>query len=200
MQRFHKRRRAKIRWIGSRIDVSLILQSLEEKMRGGPIAMLVVCLVLAGCQRPGQNVYNAREVGRASLVNFGTVVAMREVNVQGQNTGAGAAVGAAAGGIGGSQIGQGGGNAAAALGGVVVGALVGALVEQAAANRTATEYVVTMQTGVTLTLVQDHNEGEAPINVGDRVMVQLSGGKQRVLPAGALPTEIKRPQGIKVVD
>jgi outer membrane lipoprotein SlyB len=169
-------------------------------MKATVIAALGVCLALSGCQRPGQNVYNYNEVGRAALVNFGTVVSVREVNVQGQNTGAGGVVGAAAGGIAGSQIGRGGGNAAATLGGVVVGAIAGAMIEQAAANRTATEYVVTMQTGVTLTLVQDRTEGDAPINVGDRVMVQLSGGKQRVLPAGALPTEIKRPQGIKVVD
>jgi outer membrane lipoprotein SlyB len=169
-------------------------------MRATFVALMLTCLLLAGCQRPGQNVYSAREVGRTSLVNFGTVVAVRDVNVQGESSGLGGAAGAAAGGIGGSQIGRGGGNAAATLGGVVAGALIGALVEQAAANRTATEYVVTMQTGVTLTLVQDRNEGEAPINVGDRVMVQLSGGKQRVLPAAALPTEIKRPEGIKVTD
>jgi outer membrane lipoprotein SlyB len=56
------------------------------------------------------------------------------------------------------------------------------------------------QTGATLTLVQDRTDGDAEIRPGDRVMVQLSGGKQRVLPANALPTQIKRPAGIKVVD
>ncbi len=164
------------------------------------LALLVCCGFLAGCQRPGQNVYSASEVGRTALVNFGTVITAREVNVQGQNTGAGGLVGGAAGGIAGSQIGRGGGNAAATLGGVVVGAIAGALIEQAAANRTATEYVVTMETGATLTLVQDRTDGDAEIRPGDRVMVQLSGGKQRVLPANALPTQIKRPAGIKVVD
>ena len=157
-------------------------------------------LVVAGCQRPGQNVYSYSEVGKASLVNFGTIVAVREVDVQGQNTGAGALVGGAAGGIAGNQIGRGGGNAAATLAGVVIGGVAGALAEQAAANRKALEYTVTLQTGATITVVQDHNEGERVLQPGDRVMVQVAGGTQRVLPADNLPTEIKRPAGITVTD
>jgi hypothetical protein len=35
---------------------------------------------------------------------------------------------------------------------------------------------------------------------GDRVMVQVSGTYQRVLAAGSLPEEIKRPMDLKVVD
>lgn len=157
-------------------------------------------LFILGCSHPGQNTYSYSEVGKSSLVNFGTVISVREVAVQGQNTGAGAMVGGAGGGIAGSQIGHGGGSAAAALGGVVVGAVIGAVAEQALANRKATEYIVTLETGATLTVVQDHNEGEQAINPGDRVIVQMSGGTQRVLPASQLPTTIKRPQGLKVVD
>lgn len=163
------------------------------------IGMLCI-LGLGACQRPGQNVYSYSEVGKASLVNFGTVVAVRDVDVQGKNTGAGALAGAAGGGIAGSQIGSGGGNAAATLAGVVIGGVAGAVAEQAMANRKAVEYTVTLETGATITVVQDHNEGERVIKPGDRVMVQVSGGTQRVLPADQLPTQIKRPQGIKVVD
>ena len=64
----------------------------------------------------------------------------------------------------------------------------------------ATEFIVTLETGQTITVVQDHAEGDAPLNVGDRVMVQIMGRNQRVLPAGALPTEVQRPQGVKLVD
>jgi outer membrane lipoprotein SlyB len=162
------------------------------------IALCVIFLV--GCQRPGQNVYSYSEVGKASLVNFGTVVAVREVDVQGQNTGAGAAIGATGGAIAGYELGRGGGTAAATLGGAVIGGVIGALAEQAAANRKAIEYTVTLETGATMVIVQDHNEGEQPIKPGDRVMVQVTGGTQRVLPANSLPTEIKRPAGIKVTD
>jgi outer membrane lipoprotein SlyB len=168
--------------------------------RGKLLAVLLSALLLAGCQRPGQNVYSASEVGKASLVIFGTIVAVREVAVKGKNTGLGAAAGGAAGGIIGNQFGRSGGSAAATLAGVVIGGIAGALAEQAAANRTATEYTITLENGVTMTVVQDHNEGERVLKPGDRVMLQVSGGVQRVLPADQLPTEIKRPKGIKVID
>lgn len=161
---------------------------------------LFFALSLAACQRPGQNTYSYAEVGRASLVNFGTVLAVREVNVQGKNTGAGGLVGAAGGGIAGSQFGRSGGNAAATLAGVAVGAVAGALAEQAMSNRTALEYTVILENGVTMTIVQDHNEGEQQLPPGSRVMVQVTGGTQRVLPATNIPTEVKRPVGIKVID
>ncbi len=161
---------------------------------------LLGVLFLGACANPGQSVYSYKEVGKSTLVNFGTVVATREVDVRGKNTGIGAAVGAAGGGIGGNQVGQGAGQAAATIGGVVLGALIGAAIEQSLANRKATEFLVTLETGSTITLVQDRNEGDAAIQPGDRVMVQLSGGTQRVLPAGHLPTEIKRPQGLEVRD
>lgn len=163
-------------------------------------AILAALAALAGCQRPGQNVYSYSEVGKASMVNFGTVVAVREVDVQGQNTGAGAAIGAAGGGIAGNALSGGNFKAGGTIAGVIVGGVIGALAEQAAANRTAAEYTITLETGATITVVQDHNDGEAPISPGDRVMVQVSGGTQRVLPANALPTEINRPKGIKVID
>ena len=161
----------------------------------------IVCVLVAtGCQRPGQNVYSYSEVGKASEVIFGTVLAVREVDVEGQNTGTGALVGAAAGGIAGNQIGHGGGSAAATLAGVVIGGIIGALAEQAATNRKALEYTVTLQTGATITVVQDHNEGERVLQPGERVMLQVVGGTQRVLPATDLPKEIKRPAGITVTD
>jgi len=165
------------------------------------IILGALCILsLASCQRPGQNVYNYNEVGKTSVVNFGTVVAVREVNVQGQNTGLGAAAGAAAGGIAASQIGHGGGKAAATLGGVLIGGAVGALTEQLAANRKALEYTVTLETGTTITVVQDHNEGEKVIKPGDRVMVQVSGGTQRILPADGMPTQIQHPEGIHITN
>lgn len=161
---------------------------------------LAFALVIGGCQRPGQNVYNYNEVGRSSLVNFATILAVREVNIRGKNTGLGAGVGAAAGGIAGSGMGRGSGRAGAMLAGAVIGGIAGALAEQAAANRMGLEYTLILETGVTMTVVQDRNEGERVFKPGDRVMLQVSGGTQRVLPADHLPTQIKRPLGIKVLD
>lgn len=161
---------------------------------------LVVALMITGCARQSQNTYRYDEVGRTSAVTFGTVVAVRPVDIIGQNTGLGAGLGATAGAGVGSQIGQGTGNAWAILGGVIIGAVAGAAAEQAISDRTGVEYTVTLESGVTLTVVQETPEGERILGVGERVIVQNSGGYQRVLPAAHLPTEIHRPQGIKVID
>jgi len=164
-----------------------------------PLLFLVI-LAVAGCQRPGQSAYSAREMGRGALVNFGTVVAVREVAVIGENSGAGAGIGAVTGGIVGSRFGSGGGNVAATLGGALAGAIVGAMAEQAANDRTGIEYTVTLETGATMTILQEKNAGDRVLPPGSRVMVQVSSGYQRVLPADSLPTEIQRPQGIRVLN
>lgn len=164
-------------------------------------AMVVLAVAsLAGCQNQGQSVYRFHEVGRANVVNFATVLAVREVGIQGQNTGTGAAVGSLAGGMVGAQIGSGSGNTAATLAGLVVGGIAGAMAEQAAANRRGLEYTVTLENGATLTVVQDVNVADRILQPGERAMIQMAGGFQRVLPADNLPTAIRRPVGVRVID
>lgn len=164
------------------------------------VALLAV-VILAGCaQRQSQNVYKYDEVGKASAVTFGTVVSSREVDITGKNTGTGALVGAVAGAGAGSYVGSGSGSAWAAGAGLLAGALIGAAAEQAMADRTGVEYVVLLESGVVLTVVQDIGKQEGRLPDGLRVMVQNTGGYQRVLPAEHLPTEMSRPKGIKVID
>lgn len=165
------------------------------------VTALAVVSTMGGCARnQSQNVYRYDEVGQATAVSFGTVISSRQVDIVGKNTGAGALVGAAAGAGAGSYVGNGSGSVWAAGAGLLVGAIAGAAAEQAAADRTGIEYIVTLETGVTLTVTQDIGKSETVIPAGTRVMVQNTGGYQRVLPATNLPTEIARPQGIKVVD
>lgn len=178
-----------------------------EKARGDSMrkvavlaSVLVVALMFSGCARQSQNTYRYDEVGRSSAVSFGTIVAVRPVDIIGQNTGLGAGLGATAGAGVGSQIGQGTGNAWAVVGGVIIGAVAGAIAEQAVADRTGVEYTVTLESGVTLTIVQETPQGERILGAGERVIVQNTGGYQRVLSATHLPTQIKRPAGIKVID
>jgi outer membrane lipoprotein SlyB len=164
------------------------------------LACAAVLALVSGCVNQGQSRYMEAEVGKASLVEFGTVVASRQVEIKGQQSGAGAAVGGAAGGIAMAGVGSGSGNAAAILGGVVVGAVAGAMAEQAMKDRYGVEYVITLQNGKTITIVQEQIKGDVIFRAGDRVMVQASGTFQRVLPADSLPTEINRPKGIQVKD
>jgi outer membrane lipoprotein SlyB len=83
---------------------------------------------------------------------------------------------------------------------VLIGGLAGAATEQAIADRRGLEYTVTLQSGTTLTIAQERNAGERVLQPGERVMVQMSGAHQRVLPADQLPAEIKRPVGVTVRD
>ena len=157
-------------------------------------------VLLTGCPYSTQNRYNYTEVGRVNVVEFGTVVNARQIDITGRNTGGGALLGAGAGGAAGAQFGSASGGVAAGLGGAALGAVAGAVIEQALQNRTGMEYTVTLQNGKTVTIAQNIGENDAIFQNGDRVMVQVNGEYQRVLPANALPTEIKRPKGINVVD
>jgi outer membrane lipoprotein SlyB len=165
---------------------------------GAFAAACVFIVALGGCQRPSQNTYRAEEVGKSSAVSFGTVLAIREIDIIGRNTGAGALGGGAVGAGAASYVGS--GNAWAIGGGLLAGAIIGALAEQAMADRKGLEYTVILESGVTLTVTQEKASDDTPIAKGDRVIVQNTGGYQRVLPAATLPTAVKRPQGIKVVD
>jgi outer membrane lipoprotein SlyB len=108
------------------------------------------------------------------------------VQITGENSGAGALLGAGGGAAAGAQFGRSGGNVAAALGSAAIGAVVGFAAEQALSNRNGIEYTITLSNGKTITIAQNQDAKDAVFNVGDRVMVQVSGTYQRVLPASHL--------------
>lgn len=157
--------------------------------------------LLAACQaRDSQHQYDYSEVGKSRVSEFGTVIRAREVDIRGENTGTGALAGATAGGVGGYQFGNGQGQMGATLGGAVIGALAGAAIEQAVSDRKGIEYTVVKENGKTVTSVQNLEKGDRIFKAGERVMVQMTGSYQRILPAGDLPTEMNRPKGITFKD
>ena len=164
------------------------------------IASALLLTLLSACQHPGQNRYGYQDVGKATSVQFGTVISLRPVDITGKNTGTGALIGAAAGAGGASYIGSGTGSIGAALAGALIAGLAGHMTEQALSDRTGVEFVVTLEKGETNTIVHNKVEGDPEIKEGQRVMVQTSGDYQRVLPAEKLPTKVKRPKKIQVED
>lgn len=170
-------------------------------MKDKAIAITLMASLAACATPPGQSQYSAAQVGQSVQSEFGTVVSARNVGITGQSSGLGGAVGAGVGAGAGSYVGDGSGGLWAIAAGALIGLAAGAMAEQAAADSVGIEYVITMQSGVTLTIVQNQNKGDRVLGAGDRVIVQTSGaGYQRVLPAAALPTEIERPVGISVKD
>lgn len=165
------------------------------------IASLFIATSLTACAKnPSQNTYNYNEVGQSVIVEFARVVAVKEVDIQGRNTGTGARAGALAGGTGGYQMGNGNGQVGGLIAGVIVGAVAGHIAEQELANKKGYEYVVVTEHKETKTIVQYQDEKDVVFKNGDRVMVQTKGTYQRVLPTDNLPDQIKPPKGIKIVD
>ncbi|HQS83505.1 MAG TPA: hypothetical protein PLY23_01145 [Alphaproteobacteria bacterium] len=165
--------------------------------------LLLACLAVAslsGCTKPGQNQYSHKDVGQSTLVEFGTVLAVRNVDIIGENTGVGALIGAGTGAGAGSYLGGGTGNVWAIAGGALIGAAAGAFAEQGISDGPGIEYAIIKENGQTVTIVQNKKEGDIMFPVGSRVLVQISGSYQRVLPADNLPEQIKRPKGIKIID
>jgi len=159
---------------------------------------LASTLMLTACQHPGQNNYGEFDVGQNIETQFGTIIKMRPVDITGQNTGTGASVGALAGMTAGSTVGQGDGQIVGMLAGALIGGIAGAVVEQEMKDRKGIEYVIVLHNKKTITIVQNLKKDDEPLHKGQRVIVQTSGGYNRVLPAEDLPTQVKRPKAIEV--
>ena len=144
-------------------------------------------MTVASCARqisPG--VYEGAYVGTATETYTGTVQSARFVMVQEdellQDNTIGAGIGGLAGGLAGREVGEGWGKVAATAGGALAGAAVGALAQRSLQRQEAMEYIVSMDDGSLMTIVQ----GTQPqIPVGRRVYVQIGDrGQSRVVPAG----------------
>lgn len=144
------------------------------------IAVAALAATLAGCQtRESANVYGKHEAGREQLVRFATVEAVRNVRIQGSQSGIGGAAGGIVGGIAGSSVGQGRGSAVGAVLGGVAGGVAGNTIENRATEKDALEITVRLDSGELRAIVQ---EADVPLQPGQRVRLLTSGGITRVTP------------------
>lgn len=164
-------------------------------------AAIIPLIMVSACATPsGQNQYQSNEVGVSTIVQFATVLDVREIGITGKNSGGGALAGGALGATAASSAGSGSGQLAAIIGGAVVGAVAGHAAEQGLANSKGYEYTLITENGVPMTVAQNHNKSDRVLQKGERVIIQTSGSYQRVLPAEHLPEQVQRPKGISVVD
>jgi outer membrane lipoprotein SlyB len=160
--------------------------------------LLVASLLVAGCARSSSSTYEAVDVGRTIETAQGAIVASRPVQIKGEPGKAGPVAGAAIGGAGtGLAMGGASGSGWAAILGAVIGAGIGYVAEQQMSNREGIEYIVQMDDGRTVTIVQNREEEEQPLADGTPVLVQYSGKYTRVL---AAPPGTKRRGGGGWVD
>ncbi len=131
------------------------------------LVILVLTLTACASSRSGQ-VYTRDQARTSHTVEYGTVTAATQVQIEGTKSGIGTAAGGAAGGVAGSSIGGGRGRVLGAIAGAVVGGLAGSAAEEGITRKTGLEITVQLDSGEILAVVQ---EADVAFRVGDRVRV-----------------------------
>lgn len=143
------------------------------------LTTVVGVLVLSGCAGTSNstNVYGARQTMGEQSVRMGVVESVRNVMIDGGQSGVGTLGGAALGGLAGSTVGQGKGSIAAAIGGAIAGGVLGEHAEQSMSSKPGLEITVKLDNGALTAITQAADE---QFNVGDRVRLLSDGRTTRV--------------------
>ena len=137
--------------------------------------------VLAACSTTSPDVIQKGDAQRMSQVQDGTVLSVRPVVVEGNQSGVGAAAGGVAGGVAGSTVGGHREHAVVGVLGAVAGAVVGNAVERMSTREEAVEVLVQLRNGERRAIVQA--KGNETLVAGDAVILVSTGGKTRVMRA-----------------
>ncbi len=142
-------------------------------------------LTLAGCANTAPysgNVYSGNQATAAQNVTFGTITALRQVQIQADSRAGGllgSGGGAVIGGMLGNQVGGGTGRQLATVAGVIGGAVAGTAIEESANRMAAWEMEIRQDNGQNVVIVQ---KAEQNFQVGQRVRIIGSGNNVSVAP------------------
>ena len=142
------------------------------------LALCAVAMV-SGCAQRGLGGadYSRSQVRGEQTVRIGVVESVRDVRIDGRDSGVGTAAGAVLGGIAGSEVGKGRGSVAGAVAGAVVGGIIGQSIEKSNSDRRGIEVTVKLDSGKIIAITQEADE---VLRVGDRVRVLSGQGATRV--------------------
>jgi outer membrane lipoprotein SlyB len=159
------------------------LRPLPRHLRPGLLA-LALAAALAGCSTTSPDVVQRGDAQRLATVQDATVLAVREVVVDGTQSGAGATAGGVVGGALGSTHGSGGAETlAVGVLAAVAGAVIGHAVERGATREQALELLLQMPSGERRAIVQAR--GSEEFRPGDAVLLVHTAGRARVTRAPA---------------
>jgi outer membrane lipoprotein SlyB len=152
------------------------------------IILAAAVLALAACSTTSPDVVQRGDAQRLSQVQDATVLSVRPVVVEGQQSGVGAASGGVVGGIAGSTRG-GSSRESAAIGvvGAVAGAVIGNAVERFGTREDALEILIQLRNGERRAIVQA--KGQEEFQPGEAVILVTTGGRTRVTKAPAAPSQ-----------
>jgi outer membrane lipoprotein SlyB len=153
---------------------------MKRLMQNGFLALAVSLLV--ACASSSPDVIQRGDAQRLSQVQDGVVLAVRNVVVDGSQSGVGAAVGGVTGAVAGAT--RGGSSAESNVIGLLVGvagAVAGNAIERMATREDAVEVLVQLKGGERRAVVQA--KGEQTLMPGDAVILVTTGGKVRIAKA-----------------
>jgi outer membrane lipoprotein SlyB len=162
--------------------VKFHMPMLSQPLRSTAIASaLLASVVLVGCQSnpPVGDTVRRNEVQNMQSTEFGVVTQVRPVNIQPNSTALGTTTGAVVGGAAGSNLGSSSfSNTVGAVGGAVAGGMAGNAVQSNAGARQGVEVTVRLDSGRTVTVIQEGSPDA--FRPGDRVRVTSDGQNTRV--------------------
>lgn len=144
-------------------------------------------VALSGCATSSPDVISRSDAQRMSTVVDATVLTVRNVTVEGNQSGTGAVAGGVVGAIAGSSVGGRRESSAIGVLGAVAGAVVGNAIERTTTREESLEIMVQLRNGDRRAIVQ--GKGTESFNPGDAVIIVTTGSKVRVAraPAGTAP-------------
>jgi outer membrane lipoprotein SlyB len=144
------------------------------------VSVIAASAIVAGCAQPGLGggSYARGQVRGEQSVRLGVVEAVRDIIIDGRDTGTGTLAGAAVGGVAGSTLGRGNrASAAGAIAGAVVGGIVGSNIEKSTSDRQGVEVTIRLENGQVIAVTQEKDE---EFRTGDRVRILSGQGATRV--------------------
>jgi outer membrane lipoprotein SlyB len=139
---------------------------------------LVASAVVSGCASTSSgSVYSDGQTRQEQTVRMGVVESVRQVNIEGSRSGAGAVAGGVVGGVAGSNIGGGKGSTIGSILGAVAGGVAGNAIEQGVTKKQGLEITVKLDNGELRAITQEADETFRP---GERVRLLSGSGATRV--------------------
>ena len=139
---------------------------------------VAAALALSGCATSSPDVISRNDAQRMSTVLDATVLTVRPVTVDGNQSGGGAVAGGVVGGIAGSSVGGRRESVAIGVLGAVAGAVIGNAIERNTTREDSLEILVQLRNGERRAVVQA--KGSESFAPGDAVILVTTGGKVRV--------------------
>ena len=153
--------------------------------------LALAVISLAACSTTSPDVIQRGDAQRMSQVQDATVLSVRPVTVEGNQSGIGATAGGVAGAVAGSSVGGRREGQVVGVIGAVVGAVVGNAIERNATREEAIEILLQMRNGERRSVVQA--KGEENFAAGEAVILTTTGGKTRVTRAPVVQQSAARP-------